>query len=170
MRKSNEAAAPARVSAGLACVAAALLAGSAPTLGDNVPFAEKSPIERGAYVMSLADIMTLVQARHIKLGEAVKAKNWPLAAFEARLLYESLGAAAILYVNVPVDQVIAAGKPLAALGEAAKINDAAKIAPLFAELTLACNACHEAAGIPFVKIKAPAASPFADQVFEPDGK
>lgn len=135
--------------------------------GDNVPFAQ--PRLSGSPV-ALSDIMAGVQLRHIKLGEAIKTRDFPLARFEAELLAESLANAAMLYSNIPIDYVTAATTPLVGLKDAAIAKDAAKLGGLFAQLTSSCSACHVAAAIPFVQIKTPTFSPFTDQHFAPDDK
>ncbi len=135
--------------------------------GDDVPFAQ--PGLSGSPV-TLSDIMASVQLRHIKLWEAIKGRNFPLVQFETTLIAESLGEAAMLYRNIPIDSVLAATKPLVGLKEAATAKDEARLVPLFTELTTSCNACHVAAAIPFVEIKTPSASPFSNQRFAPGGK
>lgn len=156
-----------RRSAGLALAAFAALAAVPAARGDDVPFAQPGPAGSPA---ALSDIMAGVQLRHIKLWEAIKARNFPLVQFETTLIAESLGAAAMLYRNIPINSVLAATTPLVGLKEAATAKDATKLAALFDQLTTACNACHTAAEIPFIEIKTPSSSPFSNQKFAPGGK
>jgi hypothetical protein len=156
-----------RHSAGLALAAFAALAAVPGARGDNVPFAQ--PGFSGSPV-TLSDIMTGVQLRHIKLWEAIRGRNWPLVRFEATLIGESLGQAAMLYRNIPIEFVIDATAPLAELKSDSAPKDAAKVEAIFARLTTACNACHTAAEVSFIEIKTPSTSPFSNQKFAPGGK
>ena len=56
------------------------------------------------------------------------------------------------------------------LDEAIKAKDSAKFVKAYAKLTAACNACHEATGVGFIKIREPRlspleTSPFTDESF-----
>jgi len=155
----------------LALTALGTIASGPSALGDDVPFAQPPPssLEAGS-VASLADIMVGAQLRHIKLWQAIRAKNWSLVAFEAALMQDSLGAAAMLYRNIPIDYVTAAAKPLGALKDAAKAGDATKMEAIFTNLTAACNACHQAAGVGFIRMETPGLSPFSNQNFAPENK
>ncbi|MEJ0095750.1 MAG: hypothetical protein WDN46_20780 [Methylocella sp.] len=147
------------------------IAAALPALGDDVPFAEPSPPMPGAataYPASLSDIMTGAQLRHIKLWEAIKAKNWDLANFEMKQIQANLAKAAMLYSNIPMEFVDSAMKPLIGLQQAVASKDETRAARSFADLTDACNMCHEAAGIGFVVIHTPTASPFSNQKFAPN--
>jgi hypothetical protein len=158
----------------ISLAAAAALAAMPKAAGDDVPFAQPpvlgAQLPLSAAQPALADIMAGVQLRHIKLWQAIEAANWPLVQFEATLIADSLTAAAMLYRNIPIDHVMAAARPLGELKFAAALADVAKPAALFADLTAACNACHAAAGIPFVAIATPSSSPFSDQRFAPAAK
>ncbi len=150
----------------------AALAGIPAALGDDVPFAQ-APLGAtagGGAPSSLSDIMAGVQLRHIKLWEAIKAKNFALVEFEARLMTDTLGAAALLYHSIPIEHVQTAAKPLIDLQDAQTLRDPAKAQARFADLTAACNACHQAAGVGFIAIKTPASSPFSNQNFTPEQK
>lgn len=151
----------------LVVAALALVAAIPASLGDDVPFAQ--PPLAGS-TLTLSDIMSGVQLRHIKLFEAIKASNFGLVQFEATLLGDSLAAAAMLYANIPIDYVTAATAPLAELKAASTKKDAAKLGSSFADLTASCNACHVAAGVAFIEIKTPSSSPFSNQNFAPKGK
>ena len=56
------------------------------------------------------------------------------------------------------------------LDDAIKAKDSAKFLKAYAKLTASCNACHEAAGVGFIKIREPRlspieTSPFSDESF-----
>jgi hypothetical protein len=57
--------------------------------------------------------------------------------------------------------------PMAALDQAIKSFDAAKVAAAYAKLTEACNTCHQSAEVGMIVIKVPDSSPFPDQDFRP---
>jgi mono/diheme cytochrome c family protein len=114
--------------------------------------------------------MGRIQLRHIKLWEAIKHRNWDLLDFELELTKDSFGNAVILYRNIPVEFIVAAGKPLAEMQKAAKAKDSSQLERGYAELTAACNACHKAADVGFIVIKTPASSPFGNQEFSPKDK
>jgi hypothetical protein len=152
---------------------AMLLIGATPGLAGDVPFASPPPVIPGqpeAYVAPLGDIMGKIQFRHIKLWEAIRHRNWDLLDYELSQTKDAFGNAVILYRNIPVELIAAAGKPLTDMQKAAKAKDSASLERGYAELTAACNTCHSAAGADFIAIKVPAASPFADQDFQPKGK
>ena len=147
---------------------AMVLASAAPVLAEDVPFASPPPVIPGqpqTYVAPLGDIMGKIQLRHIKLWEAIKHRNWALLDYELGQTKDAFGNAVILYRNIPVELIAAAGKPLTDMQRAAKAKDSTALERGYAELTAACNACHSAAGASFIAIKAPMASPFSDQDF-----
>ena len=122
------------------------------------------------YVPRLADIMSTVQLRHIKLWFTGKSPNWELAAFELRRLKDSLVEAASLYPNIPVTSVTTMAKPVQAVADAIEAKDGRRFASAFGELTVGCNACHQSVGRGFIVMRVPTASPFSDQVFPLQGK
>jgi hypothetical protein len=139
-----------------------------PALGDDVPFAAPPPSQSGqssSYSASLGDIMGAMQWRHIKLWYAGEADDWDLAGYELEQINDTFVQAAMLYRNIPVNYIAAAAKPLLMLREAVAAKDGAKFAHGFADLTAACNGCHQAAKIGFIAIQTPTSSPFSDQKF-----
>jgi hypothetical protein len=152
---------------------AILMAAGAPALAGDVPFAAPPPPmpgEPGTYLAPLAEIMGKIQLRHMKLWEAIKHRNWGLLDYELDRTGESFANAVILYRNIPVEFIAAAGKPLSDMQKAAKAKDSMLLERGYAELTTACNTCHQAAGVGFIIIKAPASSPFGNQEFSPKEK
>lgn len=128
---------------------------------------------REAYVPDLSDIMETTQLRHFKLGFAGLAKNWPLASYELQQITKSFDNAAKLY---PQFGQLAQAKlisdvstpALNEVGDAIKAHDSTAFSRAFAKLTTACNGCHQAAGVGFIAIRVPTASPFSNQSFAPN--
>lgn len=118
-------------------------------------------------VPKLADLMVSAQLRHIKLWFAGKSGNWDLAAYEVAQIKDSLANAADLYLDIPVNLVTDTSTPVKDIDEAVKAKDKAKFIKAYANLTTACNTCHQATGRGFIVIQVPTASPFADQLFTP---
>lgn len=136
---------------------------------EPVPYAYR-PSAGETYVPTLGDIMGATQLRHFKLWYAGKLKNWDLAAYELRQIEDSFYNAARLYQNIPIEKIKMIDEPLIALDGAVKAKDSARFGSAFANLTAACNACHEAARVAFITIQIPTASPFSNQSFMPKGK
>lgn len=122
------------------------------------------------YVPRLADIMSTVQLRHMKLWFAGSSPNWELAAYELRRLKASVVEAALLYPGIPATSVTTMTTPLQSITEAIEMKDSRKFATAFGDLTVACNACHQSIGRGFIVMRVPTASPFSDQVFPPQAK
>jgi hypothetical protein len=125
------------------------------------------------FVMTLGDMMnTLVQPRHAKLGLAGQAQNWPLAAYallEIQQAFAAISKSIPRFGGMPVAELIGAAvsQPMAALKAAINARDPQKFAAAYGQLTQGCNACHASLDHPFVVIKTPDASAFANQDFSP---
>ncbi len=123
------------------------------------------------YHPGLGELMSaFVQPRHIKLGLAGNARNWPLAAYELHELAETFDEIAKLvptHDNMPIPEMIASTvKPtLAGLDAAVKATNPAAFTKAYADLTAACNTCHQSANHPIIVIQIPTTSPFPDQDF-----
>lgn len=124
-------------------------------------------VSRESYFPHLGDLMSTMQIRHLKLWFAGRSENWPLASYEAELMMENFRDIAQLYPNVPVADVEMLTAPTRDIGAAIDTKDAAKFTQAYAELTAACNACHQAIGREYIVIQVPTASPFSNQVFPP---
>lgn len=150
---------------------AMVLFASAAAAQDSTPFAQQ-PYKTGGDVplIGLSEVMAITQMRHIKLWQAAKAENWPLASYETDKLRDSLYRAANFYTNIPVPLVKSADQPLNAMQDAATRGDPRAFEKAFADLTTSCNACHQAAGLGFIRMRTPSASPFSDQDFAPAKK
>jgi hypothetical protein len=137
----------------------------APVMAQESPFAtpkyRRSSAESA--VGTLANIMAIIQVRHIKLRSAGTAKNWELLNYLAQKLEDDFIVAAGFYQNLPVDNVVLVDRPLKRLMEAAKNKDYQLYTKAFDELTEGCNSCHVAGQVGFIHIQSPKSSPFSDQ-------
>ena len=124
------------------------------------------------YVMTMGDLMnTLVQPRHLKLGLAGQAQNWPLAKYaleQLRAAFANIVSAKPKFAGMPVGDLVdlALTPPLNAIEAAIKQQDAQKFAAAYDQVTMGCNACHMELDHPYVVIKTPDASAFPDQEFK----
>jgi hypothetical protein len=162
--KSSATAAAKRLSAGLLAAALVLT----PVMADDVPFAtppsSRNPSE--AAIGTLANIMLNMQLRHIKVWFAGRAKNWDLVKYEAEKLKADFDAATGFYRGLPVEEIVAAAKPLNVLIDAAAKKDDALFTKSFNQLTDACNSCHAAGQVGVVRIRVPRTPPFDNQTFQ----
>ncbi len=132
-----------------------------------------SPPSAVPVVMTMGDLMnTLVQPRHLKLGLAGEAQNWPLAKYgleQLRAAFANIVAAKPKFSGMPVGQLVdvALTAPLNAIDAAIKQQDAKKFAAAYEQLSQGCNACHMELDHPYVVIKTPDASAFPNQDFAP---
>jgi mono/diheme cytochrome c family protein len=175
---------------GCLCAAALLLAALLPTQpgmaqqqhhhgmpGMDMPGDMTETKSAAPYHPGLGELMTaFVQPRHIKLGLAGAAQNWPLAAYELgelRETFEDVGKLVPKHGGLAMPSAIAATvtPSLTTLAAAVKAKDAAAFAKGYAELTTGCNACHQSADHPMIVIQAPTgAAVFPDQDFRPSQK
>jgi len=125
------------------------------------------------YHPSMGDLMTMaVQPRHIKLQLAGAQQNWSYAGYE---LGELRNAFARIERTIPTYRTVDTANmtaavtqaPLIALEQAIKARNPSQFAVGYAQLTRACNACHESLNHAEVVIKIPAAATFPDQEFQP---
>jgi hypothetical protein len=137
---------------------------------ESVPYAYRPPSTGDTYLPALGTFMRAAQFSHIKLWYAGKPANWALAGYELAQIEDSLANAARLYQNIPVEKIDMIDQPLVALSAAIKARDGARFSRAFADLTAACNSCHEAAQVGFITIEVPTSSPFSDQSFTPKKK
>lgn len=131
------------------------------------PFAQPSSASPPNYSqLSLANIMLLIQARHAKIWFAGRAQDWALADYELNHIADDLTAAAMLYRDIPVELVTSAGRIIVRMKDAAKRKDSSGLQSAFTDLTTACNACHAAGGVAFIRIQTPTNLPFTNQQFQ----
>jgi hypothetical protein len=150
-------------------IGAFLFAATIASFADDVPFAAPPPPSPGqpdtANLISLGDIMGETQWRHIKLWYAGKSGDWGLVGYEVDRIAESLRRAATLYTNIPIEFIKPAADPLAQMRAAVATKNAKQFLQSYSDLTAACNNCHTAAQIGFIRIQTPNSSPFSDEAF-----
>ncbi len=123
------------------------------------------------YIPRLGDIMSSIQARHLKLWYAGKAANWDLAAFEYGQLKAGLVEAARFYAGIPVSNVTTMADPMQSVEDAIAAKDVRRFSKTFSGLTEGCNGCHVSMARPYVVIQVPTErQPFGNQLFSPQGK
>jgi hypothetical protein len=113
-----------------------------------------------------------IQPRHAKIMHAGREANWPLAKYELHQLQEALDRVVRAWPRwkgLPLGGMVDAVEkgPMAAVSEAIDAKDTAQFEKAFGQLSDGCNACHQAANVGFVVIKAPDAWSFPDQEFRP---
>ena len=146
-------------------VSASLLMLSATALqADDSTFAAP-PSSRSENFLSLGDLMVLTQIRHIKLWYAGQSGGWGLVGYEIDRISETLGRAATLYTGIPIELVTGALKPVGEMRKAAAAKDVKAFRQGYADLTKACNACHQAGEVGYIKIQTPTSLPFTDELF-----
>ncbi|HEY2531519.1 MAG TPA: hypothetical protein VGJ20_26905 [Xanthobacteraceae bacterium] len=153
------------------CLIARGGSGQPQTLQPSGPASPPPNAALAPYMLTMGDMMnTLVQPRHAKLGLAGQRQNWPLAAyalFEIRQVFAGIVKAQPRFRGLPVDELVdaALSQPLNAIDAAIRQHDPQKFAAAYEQLSQGCNACHMELDHPFVVIKTPDASAFANQDF-----
>jgi cytochrome c553 len=118
----------------------------------------------------LNNIMILTQLGHFKLWYAGAVQNWPLANYELEQIRASIRLAKTLFPDSDKSNMDTMKPAAEDLDKAINAKDAAKFTSAYSKLTAACNACHEATGFGFIKIRVPRlspieTSPFSDESF-----
>jgi hypothetical protein len=148
--------------------------GAPPIALTQAPTADVSPANaQPDYHPSMGDLMTMaIQPRHIKLYYAGERQNWSYAGYE---LEELRNAFARIARTIPQYHALSTADitaaviqaPLDALAQAIKARSPEQFTEAYAQLTQACNACHQSLNHAGVVIKVPSAGAFPDQNFEP---
>src|SRR5271154_6680789 len=121
-----------------------------------VPAQEQKPdTSQERYVPRLNTLMMVTQLGHFKLWYAGAVQNWPLANYELTQIRANIVDADKLYPNNSKSDMSVMKPPADDLDDAIKAKDSAKFRSAFSRLTAACNSCHEAAGVGFIKIRDP---------------
>lgn len=124
------------------------------------------------YVPGLEQFMGVIQSEHAKLWYAGQARNWDLAAYQLGEIKEVMSDVQDMvptFKNLPLAQMLDAviTGSIATLEKAIDEKDSGKFASGFRDLTQACNSCHQAAGVGFVRIRQPVGAGFPNQDFAP---
>ena len=167
--------------AGSLALAASAIAIAMSTPAPAAPAPAAPPSGGGLQILDFKpafdDLMTmLVQPRHIKLWLAAQQQNWQLAGFELNEMGSALrrvGQTIPKYRNISVDATVGSmfAPKIQAVAGAITAKNIGQFNSAYAELTNACNLCHEALEHPFLVIKVPdasAANAFSDQDFRPN--
>lgn len=119
-----------------------------------------------AYKPGFGDFMGKVQTRHSKLWFAGVNENWELAEFEMHELEEVIEDIRTVYPNREETQSLPIIEPsLETVNNAIKQRDAEVFKKGYLTLTNACNSCHQATKVEFIKIKTPTIPPHSNQDF-----
>jgi hypothetical protein len=153
----------------LAIAAAAGVAiGFATSLGLAAgPEAAPSP-QTTVYLPSISDLMiATIQPRHERLWRSEQDGNWEFAAYELGNLhgaFNRLGLAHPIEHNISFPDMIASvtEQPFKELTGAIQSKDAAAFDKAYADLTDACNSCHQALNHGVVEIGAPSRTSASD--------
>lgn len=138
---------------------------------DQKPATAEKPAEaREAAAPPLNLLMVAMQLGHFKLWHAGAVGNWRLAEYELEQIRAGIDRARTLYPN-SADSNMTGLRPAAdEVEDAIKAKSNAKFSKAFGKLTATCNACHDATGFGFIKMREPAlspieTSPFSDESF-----
>jgi hypothetical protein len=131
------------------------------------PEAASSPQASG-YLPSISDLMiATIQPRHERLWRAGRDGNWEFAAYELGNLHGAfgrIGQAHPTTQNLPFPEMIASvtEQPFKELNGAVQSKDAAAFSKAYADLTDACNSCHQALNHGVVEIVVPGRTSASD--------
>jgi len=120
------------------------------------------------YLPSISDLMiTTIQPRHERLWQAGQDNNWEFANYELgnlRGAFNRLGLAHPTVHDIMFPGMIASvmAQPLDELKSAIQSKDGAAFAKAYADLTSACNSCHQALNHGVVEIKVPSRTSASD--------
>lgn len=122
----------------------------------------------------LGEIMGVIRQHHAKLYFAGSAANWDLAAYQVDEIREGFDDVVKYHahfkdVQTPLSDLVPRllVPSLDAVAQSLKRKDKAGFRKSFDALTAGCNACHRAAGHPFIVIQTPATNEFSNQRFAP---
>ncbi|SDJ29167.1 MULTISPECIES: cytochrome family protein [Bradyrhizobium] len=151
-----------QIAIGAIAIAAAILAvGFATTRSVAAgPDAAPSPQAAG-YLPSISDLMiATIQPRHERLWRAEQDGNWEFAAYELGNLhgaFNRLGQAHPTEHDISFPDMIASvtEQPFKELNSAIHSKDTTAFAKAYADLTDACNSCHQALNHGVVDVRVP---------------
>ena len=150
------------VPAVIAVTAAAIPAIGIATSRSMAAGAEAAPSSQASqYLPSISDLMiATIQPRHERLWRAAQDANWEFAAYELGNLhgaFERLGRAHPTTHDISFPEMIGSvtGQPFKELNSAIQSKDGAAFTKAYADLTDACNSCHQALNHGVVDIRVP---------------
>jgi hypothetical protein len=126
------------------------------------------PSQAPEYLPSISDLMiATIQPRHERLWQAEQDENWDYAAYETgnlRGAFGRLGIAHPIEQNVSFPEMIASvtEQSFKELNTAVQAKDHAAFAKAYADLTDACNSCHQALNHSAVEIRVPTRTSASD--------
>ncbi|MCK1341542.1 cytochrome family protein [Bradyrhizobium sp. 38] len=113
------------------------------------------------YLPSIGDLMIeTIQPRHERLWRAEQEGNWDFAAYELRALrgaFDRLGRSHPTDQQISLPQMISSvtEQPFKELNSAIQAKNGTAFAKAYADLTDACNSCHQALNHGVVEIRVP---------------
>jgi hypothetical protein len=131
------------------------------------PEAAPSPQATG-YLPSISDLMiATIQPRHERLWRAEQDGNWEFAAYELGNLHGAfgrIGQAHPVTQSISFPEMVASvtEQPFKQLGSAIQSKDAVAFTKAYADLTDACNSCHQALNHGAVEIVVPSRTSASD--------
>jgi hypothetical protein len=131
------------------------------------PEAAPAPQATG-YLPSISDLMiATIQPRHERLWRAGQDGNWEFAAYELGNLHGALGRigqAHPVTQNISFPEMVGSvtEQPFTELKSAIQSKDATAFAKAYADLTDACNSCHQALNHGVVEIVVPGRTSASD--------
>jgi hypothetical protein len=150
--------------AAVAIVAIGLATSSSIAAG---PEAAPSPQATG-FLPSISDLMiATIQPRHERLWRAGQDGNWEFAAYELGNLHGAfgrIGQAHPVTQNISFPEMVASvtEQPFKELGSAIQSKDGIAFTKAYADLTGACNSCHQALNHSAVEIVVPSRTSASD--------
>jgi hypothetical protein len=126
------------------------------------------PSSHTEYLPSISDLMiATIQPRHERLWRAAQDGDWEFAAYELGNLggaFKRLGQAHPAEHDTSLPDMIASvtEQPFKELNSAIKSKDSAVFAKAYADLTDACNSCHQALNHGVVQIRVPSRTSASD--------
>jgi hypothetical protein len=155
--------------AAIAIAAAAVLVTGLATSRSVAAGPEAAPSPQGTgYLPSISDLMiATIQPRHERLWRAGQDGNWEFAAYELGNLhgaFDRLGHAHPVEHDISFPDMIASvtEQPFRELKSATQSKDAAAFTKAYADLTDACNSCHQALNHGVVEIVVPSRTSTSD--------
>jgi hypothetical protein len=145
----------------IAIAAATIIAMGLATLRSMAAEPDAVPLSHTEYLPSISDFMiATIQPRHERLWRAEQDGDWEFAAYELRNLggaFKRLGQAHPTEHDIPFPDMIASvtEQPFKELNSAIQSRDGSAFAKAYADLTDACNSCHQALNHGVVKIRVP---------------